>query len=245
MGLPPRDRDLVLRAFSERHLPVRLVVDLAGCGTLTHPGEFEDSDWLLNERKLMRDTARAVLTHPYWPELLSGEEDFASGATAVAADLASPGDFSYWLEPPSFGQLLDDIEELVAFATTRELQRDIALLVGVDPVEVRVDEILLGPEGRQATTQDLEIEGLPRLDLDSALAAMARFVIFHQGPRYRVHAGRVRLLYDRERGVLEWVPSLYEDTVTLPALPAVEFPWDEGLGRLRALAPEEGAEAVA
>lgn len=244
-SLSPRERDIVVKAFSERHLAVRLLVDLAGCGALTRPGESDDSGRPLKERKWIRDVARAVLVHPAWPKLVGGEGDLPLATAAVAADLTVGEDFCYWQEAPSFGQLLLDIEELVAFSTMAEFQNDIANLVGTTPLAVHLREVMLAPEGRQTATQDLEIQGLDTpLDLDTALETMARFARFHPGPRYRVHAGRVRLLYDRERSELTWVPNL-DDIVILEVLPPVESPWDQGLSALRALSPIEETEAVA
>lgn len=243
-SLPAAERALVVEGFSRRHLAVRLLVDVAGCGALTRPGESEDSHRLLDERKQIRDVARAALIDPVWQELVSTEDGLASAATAVAADLTVGGNLSCWQEPPSFERLVADIAELAAFTTSEEFQQEIARLVGTSPLAVHIREVILGPEGPHTATQELEIERLdPPLDLETALSVMAGFARFHEGPRYRVHAGRVRLLYDRATGVIEWVPSLYEEIVTLDKLPPVSSPWDGPLDALRALAPAEAAVA--
>jgi hypothetical protein len=85
-----------------------------------------------------------------------------------------------------------------------------------------------------------------RLDLEMALSLMGRFVTLHPGPRYRVHAGRARLLFDRESGDLEWVASLGEDIdLDQRDLPVIEAPWSSSIQALRALGHRAPREAVA
>lgn len=165
----------------------------------------------------------------------------------MASELCAGEDFACWLEPPSFATLVDRIEELVSFTTVPELQRDIASLMGVPAQQVVLRQVELLPDGQKVITQDLGIERFSgELDLEMALALMGRFVTIHPGPRYRVHAGRARLLFDRESGDLEWVASLDEDVVLDQRdLPGVEATWGSSIQVLRALEHSAAREAVA
>lgn len=238
------DRSLVIAAFAERHLAVRLLVDLAGCGSLTHPDEFDDAAKLIGERKAIRDVARAVLLHPAWSELASQEAQLVGDAAAFADDLSS-GDFAYWRETPTPEGLVADLRDLVSYTTPAEFQQEVARLLGTHPLKVTVSRVLLGPEGRQGLTENLEVEEVDLLSVEDALAAMARFARVYPGPQYRIHAGRARLLYDRETGEITWSPNLYSDEVRIPELPASAAPWDAVLAALEELAARQRAGAVA
>ncbi|MFL5796555.1 MAG: hypothetical protein ACJ77A_01315 [Actinomycetota bacterium] len=243
-NLPERDRVLVTSAFIDRHLAVRLLVDLAGCSALTRSDELDPSYDLIQERKGMRDVARAILVHPSWTKLVSSEMNLIRDATAIAGDLAA-GEYGYWPVPPTADRLVSELRDLARFTTSAELQQDVAGLLGAKQLNVHVRRILLGPEGRQVVTQDLEVDGLLSIDLETALMVMARFAIVDPGPRYRVHAGRSWLLYDRDSGEIQWLPDLYSDEIRVPKLPTVESPWDVSITSLSNLVPAEASGAVA
>jgi len=106
-GLSEEERDLVGLGFSERHLAVRLLVDLAAISELTHPEVFASADRLIDERRATRDVARAVLAHPSWVALVAAEPELAAAATAVASDLTARGDFGLLVGAPFVRTLLD------------------------------------------------------------------------------------------------------------------------------------------
>jgi hypothetical protein len=246
-SLSAPERQVVMSAFSERHLGVRLLVDLAAAGELTHPDTFSVSNRLLDERRGARDVARAVFSSVAWSEFVEAKPRFVAACEAVASELCAGDDFACWLEPPSFATLVDRIEELVSFTTVPELQQDIASLVGVPAQQVVLGQVELLPAGKKVISQDLGIERFSgELDLEMALALMGRFVTLHPGPRYRVHAGRARLLFDRGSGDLEWVASLDEDVdLDQRDLPVIEAPWSSSIQALRALGHSAAREAVA
>lgn len=246
-SLSAPERQVVTSAFSERHLGVRLLVDLASTGELTHSDTFSLSSRLLDERRAARDVARAVFSSVAWGALVKAEPRFVVACQAVASELCAGDDFACWLEPPSFATLVDRIEELVSFTTVPELQRDVASLMGVSAQQVVLGQVELRPHGKKVISQDLAIERFNGdIDLQMALALMGRFVALHPGPRYRVHAGRARLLFNRESADLEWVAGLDEDIDLDPRdIPMIEAPWSSSIQALRALEHRAVQEAVA
>jgi len=189
----------------------------------------------------------AVGCHRGLKELVQAEPRFVAACEAVASELCAGDDFACWLEPSSFDTLLDRIDELVSFTTVPEFQQDIASLVGVPAQRVVIGQVELLPDGKKVISQDLGIERFSgELDLETALSLMGRFVTLQPGPRYRVHAGRARLLFDRESGDLEWVASLDEDVdLDERDLPVIESPWSASIQALRALGHSAAREAVA
>lgn len=233
--LPENEQKLVLQALAERHLAVRLFVDLAGAGALLVPGNPQEANRLVPHRVALRDLARAVCTHPAWDDLMRRESAFPIGATALATDLTIDADFGYWRNPPGYDDLVNQVEGVLEFKTWQEFEHSVADIVGTPSISLEIDEIRLGPTAsRQPLTQDLAVRNIGEsLDLPRALHLMREFVAYRDGERFRVHDGTARLFYDNDRG-LTWAPRIgaSEPVERWPASPA---PWGAALQRLREL----------
>jgi hypothetical protein len=76
---------------------------------------------LIEVRKAFRDVGRGALSHPAWRQLATSEPFLLEDATAIAADLAGTGELACWTEPPTSQQLIEDVRELLDFASDKEV----------------------------------------------------------------------------------------------------------------------------
>jgi hypothetical protein len=228
------ERSYILSAFADQHLGVRLVVDLAAAGSLTRPEEFDQWEQLIEERKTFRDAGRAAFSHPAWKALAATEPSLIEDAAAIAADLSGAWELACWTEPPSREQLLEDVTELLDFASDKEILAAVARELGLPRSRLELASVTLGHARLSLVAEEIRGQADGSLDEETARRAMAVWSRLSSAAVLRLAIGRSRLLFERAAGRLLWMPSLSADERELPGPEESEMPWDEALALLGA-----------
>jgi hypothetical protein len=98
--------------------------------------------------------------------------------------------------------------------------------------------VTLGEARFSIVAEEIECPADNPLVEDAAVRAMAMWRrLSSSGLPLRLAIGRSRLLFERTRSRLIWMPSLAADEKELPVPERAKMPWDEALAELASRAP--------
>lgn len=228
--LKEQERQWVAEGLAMSFFAPRMLVDLAAGEALT--GQGDGRSWRHEARLHLRDVARAVITHPLWPLVVTSEDDPLGVAAEIASALVTTEAASCWLEPPDAGELLTSLKDLACHATPTEEARVIAGALGIPTYRVRLETARLGPESNDRAVPQATVEVDGSVTQEVLVEALRCWIGCATHEAYRLAAGRSRLMYDRATETLEWMKTMADGPVLLPPLTSQLLPWEVALSDL-------------
>jgi hypothetical protein len=171
-----------------------------------------------------------ALSHPAWRQVATSEPFLLEDATAIAADLAGAGELACWTEPPTPQQLIEDIRELLDFASGKEVVQAVARELAIPPSRLELQSVMLGDARLGILAEEIRGPAEGILAQNAAVRAMTVWSRMSSSSVLRLAIGRSRLLFDRDGGRMIWMPSLSADEEELPIHEGAAMPWDAQAG---------------